>query len=676
MIAINDAIDEAIFVEYTWLLVAVLTQDGSSKIALLRFEEDGIKLRKLFSSLSSPCDGIVLRGPHVLYTDSNGVTLEGDSGEIALDAFADGKAASAEGEVFLCRVEADTEAVVARRFERVGLTGLLKLYTVHSSGLCHEIKTFEIASIGSVKRLSLCLHQSALIIAEGDGSLRSFDTNSGDILWKSPSKKELENPLYLTCSDETLVMTSSVSEAVWSMPICMAFYQKGLTNRASILFPESCNMAAKDETHGHFFAPWRGSILQVSNSNGAYCFEKDFSKLQTQNSLVPVPESETRFSSAVSRKLEKRLGAGVERVTDAAQRQEEKIEILNHLRSLLAEVAGQRSRASFPKKFHEGLESAIILNKARESHPRDNMDKTASVDDQGDPSARVFVGCNPTPFNSARFLDFVESQTGVDRSSRFVLIQVCVAVSKQATSDDEMPSSAFSLQLSIQFDRCMAAIWDVEKKNNVHQGDVVWLKACAPISAIVANSVSSMESIRVIVRVDTDDGRSQYLGTFSLSAVLSSVVPSEKSKALGVDNGLLNFERTIHAVAQGPSAQNLQNLLQDEGSRLFDVKVLQKLAHVRFRASSNIELALAIAKIRASVDDRVSLRSSSELSIDSLQILDSSLRCIEKEMQSLRDMARQRGAIGYDVNQISDLLRLQLEVDESFGRCGEIFAGL
>lgn len=671
IIGISNAIDDDVFVEYTWIVIAVSRTDGSNGIALLRFEENGIKLRKVFDCTDSPYDAVVLRGPNVLYSLSNDVEMEGEKGGVTIDLPAHECTSSIDVESFLCRTGTDLEAIVAKLLKRTGFPDLLKLYSVCFSGLCEEIRTLKVSAIESSRRGFICTDHGAFILAGRDGSLGYFDINTGEIVWKSPANKALEDLLWLTCYEETLVMTAS--RTVWSMPMNAKLDHTVSANSASSMFPDFCRSASQDEAHAHFFAPWRGSVLQISDKNGSYCFEKDLSKAQTQKNQTR--NRATPFTPAVSRNLEKRLDSGVERVTDAAQRQEEKVELLNHLRSLLAEVVGQKSRASFPKKFHEGLENVMVLNRTDELQPRTDTE-LASIGKAGETSTRVFVDCDPSAFQMTPFLDLVESRTGVDKSGRFVIIQVCICVSKEGVSMNGSNFPPLSLQLNVHFDRCMAAIWDVEASSYMKPGDKAWLRACAPISAIVANSVSSMENLRVIVRVDSDDGRSQYLGTFYLSTVLSSVIHFEKEMFPEVDRGLLNFERTIRIVAQGSAVQFLQNILQNrEGENIFDVTAQQKLARINFQASSNIELALALAKIRAAVGDGISLRSLSEAPIHSLHILDSGMRSLEKEIDTLRGIASQRGAIGYDVHQICELLRLQLEVDESFGRVEEIFVG-
>lgn len=675
LIGVSNAIDCILFAEFTWVIVAISSRKGAHGIALLRFEKEGIQVKKVFFVPESPLHGIVLRGPHILYKTSENILLEGPDGNVALVGVDGGEMGPRAKEYFICGTEHDAEAVIATRDTKQGISESISLRTVRFSGVCESPWTAKDTRDCNLNFAAVSLHRGIFAVANYDGSLTSFDIHSGVVLWKTRPKSELENPVWLSFYRDTLLVIAGGSEAVWSVSIAASTDRNQAIRNTTLMFSEKCSVTTEAGEHGHVFAPWRESLLQLSDKNGCYCLDKEIST--TISTAVRHQQKGIPFMHAVRRNLERRLDVGVERVTDAAERQEEKLGILNHVRSLLMEAAGEKTRVTFPKPkpFNGSLDNVIVLNgrgERRSGGSRQEEGNALTVAQV--PSTHVVLGGHSGSIGLSRFVRLLESLTGVDRSGRFVLIQVRLAVSDVLSTDDS-ESATLSLRLNVQFDRCMSAIWDIEQRSRLRSGDSIWLRACAPISAIVANNVLSVENLRVIVRVDCDAGRSQHLDTFSFSAILSSIFDSESRAGKGTEHGLLTFERSIHTIAQGRSAHHLQRLRQDEASAdEFVVNTREKLACISFKVTSNIQLALAIAKLRTSVDDDVSLRSSAELSTSSLKNVDYCLRKLEEEMQAVRN-AVHRGSVGYDASQIQELLKLQLRVDESFGCIEEQFAG-
>lgn len=676
LLGIFDALDETLLIESSWLLVAVSRKPRKHGIALFQFTQHGLKLVDVFAVRDIPLQAVAMRGPVVLYCTPSTVGIVGRDGDTPLhSSFSPFSSTQPLTRYLVCGTDHDLRGAVAVLEPKENSSECITIRVLSTLGNNEREWTLRDIPDIVVELIAVSTRKGMVALVEADGTLKGFDLNSGKQLWTTRGREELRNPKSLLFHRDMVVVTSRNSAAVWAVKLSSADDGSQQLRSITMAFPAQCT-AVSSQSHGHFLAPWREYVLLCNDVDGTHCADFDFSWKD------PVMDS-NRFHSAhytltVSKNLERRLNAGVERVMDAAERQEILLRMLSHVRSLLVQATGKMVNVRRPQLFNEQLGNVLFLPDRRE--PMRDIDEgngfvpspTVCHSDVGEEGAapstvpsKVFVNGCAHEHCGTHFVRLISSKTGVDQSARFIIVRVHVLVLRVA-AEGYASSSTQKLQLNVDFDRCVAAMWDMETKTGLRPGEECWLSACAPISTLVTNCVSSLSDLSVIARVDTDNFGSQKLGRFSLNSILSSKI-NLKDLSEGGD-GLQWFEKRVHAIAQGQSAHELgrQTHLKDIAKEL-RIETRENLAYLSFKFTSITELALAVAKLRALIGDGVRLRKTNELSRDALREADLSLRALEREMRVIREIAAQPNAVGYEVHEIQQLLGIQMDVDDSIG---------
>lgn len=668
LLAVNDAFDSSIFVSFTWVLVGLSTKRGSHGLALLQFTKEGIRLDAVFDLEDAPVQGIVLRGPHILCSTSAEVILIAKDGTFSMDYLPSDCMNPSAVERCLCVGERDREGLLITIDRDAPKSEVLKMYLVDAmKQACEELWSAEYAG-KNIAAAAVSLRRGIVVLCESDGSMKAIDVKSGNPLWEGLGGKDMGTPSDLAFCQNGLLISELDSEALWGVSLVETSF--GNTHRAKLLFPEKCS-ALGSQNHNHFFAPWRGSLLQCNNENGTHCADKDMSAVQITSKCNLLQG--TPFMHAVTKNLEHRLDVGVQRVTEAAQKREDKSDMLVHVRSLLRNAESFSPRIIQHSLFRGSLEN-IVENPERRRSIGNGSEAQLDSD--------VPMGCSIIVVNGRsqcedrpRLVRLLSSVAGVDKTERFIVIRVHISVLGPETSGNEKLVPGIGIQLNMQFSKSYT-IWDVQKKTGLRPGAMVWLHACAPISAIISDNTSNVVNLSVSVRVNADDGRSQLLGTFNLANVLSCSLQMEAVASRGDGCNLIDFEKYIYAIAQGASAHQLQRLVHLRSvAEGFTVTALENLACLAFKVRSKVELAMAIAKLRACLPDEVRLQSSPAPSQGAVRLVDASVRALEQEMTLVRSASLRRDEVGYEASRMLEILRCQMVVDDYFGQVEEQFLG-
>lgn len=675
LLGVFDAMDEALLVEFSWLLIAVSGKAKKHGIALFQFTQNGLLFVDVFTVCDVPLQAVALRGPVVLYCTSSTVGLAGRNGDIPLNSsFKPLSSTQSLTRYLICSTDHDLRGAVAVLERQENSFECVTIRALHASGNNEREWVIRDVRNDNVRLIAISIRQEIAVLAEANGTLKGYDLNSGKQLWKACRREELHNSSSLLFHKDMVVVTFGSSAAVWVVRLASAADVSGHARSVTLAFPAQCTTVSS-QSHGHFLAPWRDYVLLCNDVDGTHCADFDFS---AKDSAVDSNQFQgAHYAFTVSKNLEKRLNAGVERVMDAAERQEILLRMLSHVRSLLVQATGKMANVQRPQLFNEQLENVLSLPDRRE--PMRDIDEEedgfaqlptpcdSSMEEKGAAALtppKVFVNGCAHDHDGAYFAKLISSKTGMDQSARFIIVRVHLSVLR--VIEDYTSSTARTLQLNVDFDRCMSAIWDVERKTGLRPGDECWLGACAPISALVTNYASSLSNLSVIVRVEADGYGSQTLGRFSLNCILSTKL-NLKDLPKG-ESGLLWFERRVYAVAQGRLAHELHRLADRKDiAKELGIETRENLACFNFSVTSITELALAIAKLRAFIGDDVRLRRTHELSRNALREADLSLRALEREMQAMREIAARPNAVGYDVHEIQGLLRIQMVVDDAMG---------
>lgn len=684
LLGIFDALDEELLVEFSWLLVAVSRKVGKYGIALLQFTQRGLILVDVFEVCGAALQAVALRGPVVLYCTSSVVRLVGRDGDIQLDSRLELFSSSQPlARYLVCDTGHDLHGIVAVIEKQQNSHECISVRKLHASGKYEREWILRDVQKDKVRLIVTSIRQGMVALAEVDGTLKMFELDSGRQLWKTWPREELENPSSLFFGRDMLVATSGSTTAIWAVSLLPSSHANQHVRSVIMIFPTHCTTISP-QTHGHFLAPWREYLLLCNDLDGTHC--ADF-RLSPEDFRVDSDQLQGSYLCTVINNLERRLDAGVERVVDVAERVEDMLRMLGHVSSLVTRATRKKAETRRLQLFNGQLEKVLSLTDRPEpmrdiSKGENETEQSLLIRDSSSEknratkaslSSKVLVdGCVPG-HDGANFVRLISSKTGVDQSSRFIVVRVHLLVLRVANENDTS-SGARTLQLNVDFDRCMAAVWDVERKTGLKPGKECWLGACAPISTLLTNNAYALSDLSIIVRVDAGGYGSQALGRFSLSRVLSSTLKLKSLSKSG--NELLGFERKVHAIAQGRSAHELLRLSNrvDIAKELW-IETRENLAYLNFSFTSIAELALAIAKLRSFVDDEVQLRSTQELSPIALRGLDSSLRGLGDEMRAIRRLMAQPRAIGYDVHEVRRLLKIQIDVDESIGVVEEQFLG-
>lgn len=672
ILAINDAIDSNLFVTFTWILMGLKRKDGATGLALLRFTENGIQLHSTRNTDDSPVQGVVLQGPHMLYSTVSGVAVEGPDAACPLVGSSRDLDSSATATSLIATAERDSEGFVLTHDPNVMKTEALMFSSFRAPNfICERLWTGAYSG-KSIQAIAISFRRGILVVADEHCAVRALDIKSGGQLWEAIGGKSMRPPYTMVFFRNELLAGVQGTEGLWYLSL-NPDRKVSTARRLKPMFPEQCP-STSTQAHNHFLAPWRGYLLQCSNENGTHCADHELSSqvspmMQGQANAAP-------FMLSVSRNLERRLDVGVQQVTETAQKKEDKTRIVAHIRSLLANAAGNPLGYSHRKLFSDRLERIVELPERR--RPVSELFPLQGESDleKQSPAGDIVVNGQALPEGYSRFVRLLHSTTGIDKTGRFIAIRVHLSLLDTEDHNEDSPAPVTALWLNVKFDMPVSAVWDIQRTRGLPPGNSTWLEACAPISSVVSNSDSRLMNLSVIVRVDAEDGRSQLLGEFTVPSILAHDAQSDIAASGGGQCNLMNFQRRIQAVAQGVSAPLLLQLSQPQlfpGG--FRVKIREHLALVEFSVASKTELVLQVAKLQARAPDDVKLRRAVDPSRPSLRGVDMCLLGLEKEMHLIRRIGTQHSEIGYDVSRIITLLECQLAVDDSFGCLEEQFVG-
>lgn len=661
VLGVFRAFDDQSGVDYSWVVASLTKRDGKHGIALLQCTEDALSLVKVIAVRSNPEQVVVLRGPVVLYATPSFVSLAGKDGDIALDQDFDiDRSHISPARYLVCTTEHDLEGVVACLEPQEPTADALRVCTIFADGKSQREWILRDVDGVSLRNISVSTQRGMAALAQADGTIHLFHLQFGKCLWTVRGTKDIGSPRSIIFHRHMVVCSLQNPNTLWAVPLYAPKGENQKVRSPAKLFPDQFKAASPKE-YNYFLALWRDSVLLCNDANGSCCADYDFSSAATERDESRL-QSE-HYLRTVVKNLETRLDFGVQRVTDVAERQDDKVRMVEHIRGLLIAASGGKLKPT-PELFGGQVEE-LLSSPEQRAPMRDVSDNEA---DDPPPSEKITVNGCSVPNHISPIARIVRISAGVDKSAHFIVVRAYIAV--LGPSDEEgSVSSDTTLQLNVSFDRCMPAIWDVEQRRNLRKGDKCWLQACAPVSIVAANSASSLDDISLVVRIDTTDGPSQHIASYSLTDVLSS--PADTTEEQDTDS-LLSFEQKVHAVAQGREAHDLNRftMLMDL-CRGLTVKTRENLAYFNFKITSVTELALAVAKLRAVIDDNVRLRSASELSQSTFHAADVSLRALEAEIQATRDIVQSRQTVGYNAENLRTLLRVQMEMDDCIGKVEE-----
>eukprot|EP00177_Eucheuma_denticulatum_P000135 GFKZ01000237.1.p1 GENE.GFKZ01000237.1~~GFKZ01000237.1.p1 ORF type:complete len:758 (-),score=75.03 GFKZ01000237.1:1980-4253(-) len=665
VLGVFQAFDDESGLEYSWVVASLTKRDGKHGIALLQCAENALSLVNVAAVRGNPQQAIVLRGPVVLYATPSFVRMTGKNGDISLDQVfnADCSQKNSPARYLVCTTEHDLEGVVACLEPPKSASNTLRVCTIFANGKSQREWVLRDVNGTSICYISVSVRRGISVLAEADGSIRLFELQSGQCLWTVTGNMDIESPRAVIFHRDMVLFSSRNPNTLWAVSLNDSKDENRKVRFPAKLFPDQCTGASTDES-SYFLALWRDSVLLCDDSNGTCRADYDFSSAAIEREQIRYPNG--YYLRTVIKNLETRLDCGVQRVTDVAERQDDKVSMIDHVRGLLISASGKRLKP-FPDLFRGQLKE-LMRSPERRLPMRDASDEA----DYPSPSEKITVNGCSDPNDISPIARIIRTGACVDKSARFIVVRAYVTV-LGANDEEDSESSGITLQLNVSFDRCMPAIWDVDRKRQLRKGDKCWLRACAPVSAVVSNGAGSLNDISLIVRIEATDGPSQHIASYSLIDVLSSTAETISEQ----DNGsLLSFEQKVYAVAQGRGAHDLNRLTVPEDiCRGLTLHTREKLAYITFNITSVTELALAVARLRAVIDDDVRLRSTCELAQSALHAADVSLRALEVELQATRDITENQQTVGYNSENLRTLLKIQMEMDDCMGKVEEQYLG-
>lgn len=669
ILTINNAFDTDTHLQYTWVALSVSKKkSGRSGVAILRFDKKGIVLWKVLSVKREMSDSVaILRGPTILCETADGLRFfeqsEDDASmkqrQLDFDSHED-------SQLLISRSESDIEAFVLMKLA----SDRIQLYAIHYKDSSRQISINPDAIVYPLRIMKALVRERLLVVVSQNGAVAGIDLHTGKQRWHIDASNRLEDCCNVSVFQDMVIFSTTSTSDLWYTTVYNSSDPLGQVRIPKLLFSGSCSTTGSQ--HNYIYAVWRKRLLQHSSTDGSCCCEQQNPSNTTQAQQPQSALGESNLSQVTSN-LERRLSVGVERLMQTSSRKEAMMRMLHHSSSLLMEATGNIPRIQSTKLFRSQTSNLIALPGRKSSISNIPM---SDKHDELPQSTRIAVVGQSVLLDGTRFLRLVRSSCGLDRSRQFIVVQVNVALLESSTAEDENKPATISLALNIQFDKCMATLWNVQEKQGLKSSDLVWLTAYAPIASLVTSNSASLSEMSIVVRADSSDGRSQPLGTLSVAKAMSCNVDLGVMQAAPWRAGRSLFEQKVCAIASGPSAHRLFQLKQSsEVMGNVGVQTRQDLAYVTFSATSGVEIAMAIARIKSCVDDDVVLRSSPGLCKNSLKPVDAALNALDEEVRHLRSIVSRRGCVGYDADEIKHVLMKQLFTDEAMGSLEEHLLG-
>lgn len=669
-LAVNNVLDLTLSLEQTYVALAVSSGTGSFAVILLSFLETGLHVGKAILLPYAPEQVVILKGPCILVRSSNRLSLFNVSGDkIPIQSCLELGLTSHIIPQLICKTEHDAEALSAIVEKTKLLSFKVSVFLLSNTGEVSDInKVIEDIDFAPVA-MTVSFRNNCLFFVGEDASVIAININTWRILWQSQPSKQLGQPYSMTFYNNMLLLSKQGSSDIYFVS-CRTGKTLSISNPSlKSLFSETCE-GISSSNHRHFYAPWRTFLLQISNESGSCCADTE---LDANTKAVQEGKSDEIPSLALlASNLERRVDVGVEQCVEGAERKEEKRRMLYHVRALLMEATG-----NFPVSkcsiFSEHLENLALLPERRSSIS-DMLKSGENIEScRLSPSTRVVVP-GLSKLNCARFVRLITANYGLDETAQFIALEALVTLQNQADQDENECRSEITLRLHAEVDKCVPMAWEVYSRNVRENGDTVWLAVYAPIGTFANNK--ALSDVQVTVRVDASDNRSQPLGTFAISSIISNIAHS-KDSSQNRNPEQMSLKQQIHVVVQGPGAHHLKEMNKKlVFGRGVDIQTRQNLAYITLSVTSGIELAMIVARLKANVDDNVTLRRTVELSKRSLLDLDTALITLEDEMGLIRNIAARKDGFGYSAEEILQILTYQKSVDDAFGRIEEQLLGL